>query len=127
MVGRLVDRFDADQPPAAKAEYREVPVGRVAAGDRQVMTGGDSGNLQLEVSLIAPEPRHLLIRFRPAGETSGHASPLIDGVLHRFEANSTSGEGGREVCAIADCRDRWISAGQVLVDHDTVCDLEPGF
>src|SRR6266851_4978338 len=126
MVGCSVDGFDAYQSAAAEAEHREVPVGRVAADDRQVVTRGDTRNLQLQIALVAPEPWHLFIGFRPAGEAGGDTPRLIDGVLHGFEANATGGEGRREISAIADRRDRGVAGGQVLVDHDTVVDGEPG-
>src|SRR3984893_19432903 len=97
MVGRPGDGFDADQSAAADAEHREVPVCRVAADDRQVVTRGDTRNLQLQIALVAPEPGDLFIGLRPAGETGGGTPALLDRVLHRFEANATGGGERREI------------------------------
>src|SRR5271163_888734 len=62
MVGSSIDRFDADQPPAAEAEYREISVSRIAAQNRCVVANGNAGDLQFQIALVAPEPRHLLVR-----------------------------------------------------------------
>src|ERR1700730_19139339 len=126
MVGRPVDGFDAYQSAAAEAEHREMAVGRVAADDRLVMTRGDPRNLQLQIALVAPEPGHLFINFRPASETGGDTPRLIDGVLYGVEPEATGGEGRREIGAIADRRDVRIVGGEVSVDHNTIIDGEPG-
>ena len=59
MIGRSIDRFDADQPPAAEAEYREIAIGRVAAENRGVVVCRNAGDLQFQIALVAPEPWHL--------------------------------------------------------------------
>ena len=92
-----------------------------------VVACGDAGDLQFQIALVAPEPRHLFVGLRPAGETGGDAAPLVDRVLHQFEANAAGGERGREIGAIADRGDRRVAGHEIFVDDDAVIDGEPGF
>src|SRR5260370_35808763 len=80
VVGCPIDRFDADQPTAAEAEYREIAGCRVAAENGGVVAYSDAGDLQLQIALAAPEPRYLLVGHRPAGETVGDAASSGDRV-----------------------------------------------
>src|SRR6266403_3941316 len=90
------------------------------------MAYGDAGDLQFQIALVAPEPRYLLVGYRPAGETVGHAASLVHRVLHRFEAHANWRERRREISAIADGGDRRVAGHEVFVDDDAVIDREPG-
>src|SRR4051812_36946808 len=65
MVGRSVDRLDAEQRAVPVAEYRERTAFGVAAQHGLVVTGRQSGDLQPQLALFAPEPwqRRVWVRF----------------------------------------------------------------
>ena len=90
------------------------------------MPYGDAGDLQFQIALVAPEPRHLLVGRRPSGETVGDAASLVYRVLHQFEAYANWRERGREIGAIANGGDRRVAGRQILVDDDAVIDRERG-
>ena len=88
------------------------------------MTRGDPGNLQFQIALVAPEPGDFVIGRRMAGYVGGHASALVDGVLHRFEAHSAHRERCGKVGAVADRQDPRVESDQAFVDDDAVVDSE---
>ena len=88
MIRRPVHRFDPDQSIPGKTEYREAATIRMSAQCREIVTGGEPGDLQFKIALIAPEPGHLVIRTDPfAGDAGGDLPRLVDTVLYRFEPN----------------------------------------
>src|SRR3954452_578168 len=74
VVGRAVDRLDADQRAVAVAEHRERSAFRVAAQHGAVVAGGQSGDLQTQLALLAPEPRQRLVWMRLADKPVGDAA-----------------------------------------------------
>src|SRR6266851_8922781 len=105
MVGRPVDRFDAEQRAALVAEHRKLAALDPAAYNDLVMPGGQPGDLQPQLALLAPEPRQRAIGVRLAGEAVGDAARMVGRVLHRFEAGRLPrGVTARERRAIADRR-----------------------
>jgi hypothetical protein len=59
-----------------------MPVRWMTAGHRHIVAHRYPGNLQLEITLVAPKPRHLLKGLRVSNDMGSNASPLIHGVLH---------------------------------------------
>src|SRR5581483_10698053 len=126
VLRRAVDRLDAEQPAAGIAEGGELAAFGVAAQDDAVVPGGEPGDLQAQVALLAPEPRQRLVGVRLAEQPVGDAAGVVGGVLYRLEPGRaaigvTAGERG----AIADRRDRRIGGQQPLVDDDAVGDGKP--
>src|SRR5260221_14766895 len=110
VIGRLVDRLDAEQFAVAVAEYRELAGFDIAADDGLVVAVGQAGNLQSERSLLAPEPRQRGVGMRLAEKAVGDAAGVVSPVLHRFEPRHfTPGLPRWEPGAIADRRDRRVS------------------
>src|SRR5205823_3490290 len=86
MVGRAVDRLDAEQRPALVAEDGEFAAPDIAARHGLIMPVGEAGDLQPELALLAPEPRQCAIGMRLADDPVGDAAGVVGGVLHGFEA-----------------------------------------
>src|SRR3954451_11072967 len=126
VVGRTVNRLDADQRAVAVAEHRKRTALGIAAQYGPVVAGRQSGDLQAQLALLAPEPRQRLVGVRLADDPVGNAAGVVGGVLHRFEA-------GRRAAhletwkrgAVADCRDRRVRCQQLLIDDNPVADLQP--
>src|SRR5690242_1819020 len=77
------------------------------------------------MALVAPEPRHCLVRRGPSGDTLGDTASLIDGVLNRFEANAASAAMVVPVSGdVTDGADVRIAGPQELVDDDAVFDRQ---
>ena len=127
MIGWPIYGFDTDQTVAVEAEDRELPVVGITANDRLCVACRNAGNLQLQIALIAPEPGHLFVGLLPSGEPGGDAAPLVDGILHQFEANAAGCERGRKTRAVADRQDRRVAGSQIAVDDDAVIHGEPSF
>src|SRR5580704_9869201 len=85
VVGRAVDRFDAEQLAIAVAEYREFALVDRTAQRGVVMARRQPGDLQAQRPLLAPEPWQGGIGVRLAEDPVGDAARVIGGVLHRFE------------------------------------------
>src|SRR5580704_113380 len=85
VVGRAVDRFDAEQLAVAVAEYREFALVDRTAQRGVVMARRQPGDLQAQRPLLAPEPWQGGIGVRLAEDPVGDAARVIGGVLHRFE------------------------------------------
>jgi hypothetical protein len=114
MIGRLINRLDADQAADAIAEYRKMPAFWVTAQDHGVVTGGNPGDLELQIALVAPKPGDFVIGRRLAGYLGGDASSLVDRILHRFETNPPDCEGRWKVGTVADREDRRIRGGEMM-------------
>src|SRR3569623_276824 len=102
VVGGAVAALDADEPVAVKAAHREGAGSEVATHAAVLGAGGQSDHLELEVALVAPEPGQSGVDRRLAGNAGGDAAPLVDGVLHGFEADALAGRdvGERSVVAV---------------------------
>ena len=86
-AGRLTDSTPISRSPR-KQNTEKLPLSGSPRSDASVVTDGDAGDLQFEVALVAPEPRHLVVGADTfAGDAGGDRARLVDAVLHRFEAN----------------------------------------
>ena len=91
------------------------------------MPDSNAGDLQFEVALVAPEPRHLVVRGNSfPGDAGRDLARLVDTVLHQFETHPASGKPGREIGAIADRRNYRNAGLQQVVDDNPVIGREPG-
>src|SRR4051794_31701418 len=64
VIGRTVDRLDAEQLPVAIAVHRELATLDRAAQHGVVVPGGEPGDLESKLALLAPEPRQRGIGVR---------------------------------------------------------------
>ena len=83
----MVDAVDGDQLPLFEIGNIEFMICRRTDNDRVVIAFGQSGNLQLDVILVRPEPREWIVvdLFSQQGLRDGLG--LIDGVLNAFHAH----------------------------------------
>ncbi len=118
--------LDAEQRLALVAEHRERAAFDVAAQHVAVVARRQSGDLQPQIPLLAPEPRQSDVGVRLSGQAVGDAARVVGGVLHRFEAGGLAlGVDAGECGAVADRRDRRVGGQKLLVDDDPVRDREP--
>ena len=111
--------IDRDQLAGLAVFDREFGVGRIADGFAGVEAVEQAGDLQLDLVLVGPEPRHRIVGLRLAHDRLRRGLGLIDGVLHAFEPDLAAIALREEPRAIADRIDVRRGAGEV-VDHDAV-------
>src|SRR5579863_8694450 len=96
MIGRAVDRLDADKLALFVTERRERARLAVAAHHNLIVSGGETRDLELVVALVAPEPRQAVIGLGIAGQPCRHATRLVGRVLHGFKPERTAKTRARE-------------------------------
>src|SRR4051812_50214695 len=68
-------------------EDRELAADRIAAPHQGIGRPGETGDLELQVILVRPEPGHFAVGPGPTHHAVGGVLGLVDGVLHTFQAN----------------------------------------
>src|SRR4051794_30853342 len=101
MGAGVVHRIDRDQPPARPVLDPEARSGRIALGRFALVALRQTGDLQLELILIRPEPWYRVIGLRLVQDGGRRRLGLIDGVLHALEAQLPSVAQARETRAVA--------------------------
>ena len=91
------------------------------------MTGRDPGDLQFQIALVAPEPRHLFVGCRP-GRRDGAATQRPWSTAFCTNSRRTR-PGAKGVGKLAQSPIAEIAGSpvdEVFVDDDAVVDREPG-
>ena len=121
-----VDRVDGEQSSGAEIERGEAAPRRIAAQHDLVIARRQSRDLQLQVVLVGPEPRHLGVRHGRAEQRRGGNLGLMNRVRHGFEPHAALEQGVRMVRAVAGREDVRIGRARELVDDDAVAAGQPG-
>ena len=119
-VARAVDRVDGEQLAARQVVERETARVGVAAHDRLVVTLRQPGDLQLDVVLVRPEPRHVRVARALAAHVGGGRLALLHGVVHRLEAHAALVPDARVIGAVARGVDVRVRRLALLVHPDAV-------
>ena len=83
---RGIDRLDRRDGALAQMEHGEFARRRIAAQHDLVARPRQARDLQLQVVLVRPEPRHLAIGLSACPTiASARMLGLVDGVLHAFQ------------------------------------------
>src|SRR5260370_2713580 len=86
---------------------------------------GQTGDLQFEIVLIGPEPRHFVDRCGCIADRMRRESRLLQGIGHTLEPPGSLVELQRPPRAIADRKDPRIARSRLLIDHDPVITWQP--
>uniref|UniRef100_A0A0N4Z2Z2 LigA n=1 Tax=Parastrongyloides trichosuri TaxID=131310 RepID=A0A0N4Z2Z2_PARTI len=120
-VGGGVDRLDRHDPVAAQVEDGEGAAGRIAAHQLAVGVERQARDLQLDVILVGPEPRHFRRRGRAADDGRGHLLGLFQGVGHALQpVHDAAVDRDGPPRHIADRVDVRVAGAGGLIDHHAV-------
>ena len=102
-------------------EDGEGAAGRIAAHQLAVGVEGHARNLQLDVILVGPEPRHFGRRGRAADDGAGRLLGLLQGVGHALQpVHDAAVDRDRPPRHIADGVDVRVAGAGGLIDHYAV-------
>src|SRR4029079_12955840 len=117
VVGSAIDRFNSDELAGLVAKGRERSLRGIAPHHNTIITGGQTGDLQLVIPLVAPEPWLTVIGLGVSGKPRRNAARMVGGVLHRFKPERSPKARTCVQRAVADRRNVRIRRQQLLV-HD---------
>ena len=92
---RGIDRLHRRHRAVAQMEDGEFALRRIAAQHEIVARPRQAGDLQLEIILVRPEPRHFAVGLRLAHHRQRRMLGLVDGVLHAFQPDDDRLRGRR--------------------------------
>src|SRR6185503_3457361 len=119
-LARAVDGVDGKDQPPFEIERGEAACGWIAAQHDLVIARRQPCNLQLQVVLIGPEPRHLRLRCRGPKQSGRRDFRLVDRIRHGLQAHALPMRRERMVRAVAGRDDVRIGRPCELVDDDAV-------
>src|SRR5215204_4467156 len=125
-VSSLVGRHGRQYPPILSIERHEVSLFHAAPYDKLIPLGVEPSVLEVEVVLIRPEPRNLIVGLALAQHASGRGRTLIQRVLPVFHADPPFEYGVVVVGHVTRRVDPLHACTTVLIDHDAVVDLRAG-
>src|SRR5262245_66443961 len=126
MGAAVVAGAGRDEAAAAPVLDGEFPARRIADRLHRVIAVGETGDLQLDVELVRPEPRHRIVRLRLAEDRGGGSLGLVDRVLHALEPHPATVAAAGKTCAVADRIDAGSGGAGEFVYQDAVLAGETG-
>src|SRR5262245_39379679 len=90
--------------------------------ERVRISAAETGDLQLDVVLIRPEPGRWIVVLTAAKQGARCMLRLVDGVLHRLEPRAFPTPG--KIRAVAHCEDIGGGGAAEAVDGDAIVDAE---
>src|SRR5439155_7639810 len=124
LVLRRVDGVDGDELAAAQVTGAEAARGRRAAQDHGVVAMRDADDDELEIELVRPEPRQLVVRGGRAEQVERDGAALLEGVVDRFQAQVPPVPAVEVARAVSRGVDRLVGGAAVHVRHDAVLALD---
>src|SRR5688572_214544 len=120
----MVHGVERDQLAVAQVAEAEGARRGIAAQDHPVIVLREPDDLQLQLVLVRPEPRRLVMRNGFPAEVRGCGLRLLEGVVHRLEADAPAVALARVAAAVADGVNVRVARAAVLVHRDAVVALE---
>src|SRR6186713_796914 len=84
----------------------------------------EAHDLELQLVLVRPEPRRLVVGDVLAADVRGRGLRLLERVVHRLEADAAPVARARVAAAVADRVDVRVARAAVLVHRDAIVALE---
>src|ERR1700674_3355674 len=126
MGARVVHRIDRNEPVRAPILDGELHTARLADRIGGFVTLGKSGDLQLGIVLIGPEPRHRIVALRLAENRRRPRLCLIDRVLHALEPQESIVAPAGKPRTVADGVDAGSIGAGKCVDQNSVAASDAG-
>src|SRR3984885_10063445 len=126
LVLGAVHRVDRDELAAGKITGAETARGRRAAHHERVVAVVEAHDDELQIVLIGPEPRDLVVRDGAAEHAERGARALFEGVVDGLEPHAPRIMRTRMQAAIAGGEDSRVGGAAELIDRDAIGAVKAG-
>src|SRR6185437_17092375 len=121
-----VDAVDRNELAVTQIAGAEAAGGRAAAGYNGVVTLAYPHDDHLQIVLIGPEPRHLVMDGGVAEKIQCRCRRLFERIIDRLQSQSTVVVEVRMVSAVSCGKDMWVRRATVRIHGDPIRALDTG-